>query len=124
MGLELTAGAPRPAAAERWVLPLELSFPISSVALLPEGDEYVGRVVVFLANRNLGGRQSDVQRREFEIRMPAADYETRRDERFTASFDLLMEKGSHRVVAGLLDPVTRQASYARLVGQVPGGGGA
>jgi VWFA-related protein len=123
MGLELTAGAPRPAAAERWVLPLELSFPISSVALLPEGDEYVGRVAVFLANRSLEGRQSDVQRREFEIRMPATDYESRRHERFTASFDLLMEKGSHRVVAGLLDPVTRQTSYARLVGQVPGGSG-
>ncbi len=121
MGLELTAGAPRPAAAERWVLPLELRFPISSVALLPEGEDYVGRVAVFLANRNLAGRQSDVQRREFEIRMPAADYESRRHERYTATFDLLMEKGSHRVVAGLLDPVTRQASYARLVGDVPGG---
>jgi hypothetical protein len=75
--------------------------------------------VVFLANQNLEGRQSDVERREFQIRMPAADYDSRRRERYTAEFGLLMEEGRHRVVVGVLDPVTRQASYARLTADVP-----
>lgn len=121
MGIELAAKAARPASEDRWILPIEISFPIESVALLPEAGEYAGRVVVFLANRNLEGRQSDIQRRDFEIRMPAADYEARRSDRYTASFDLLMEAGSHRVVVGLLDPLTRQTSYARLRQTVPGG---
>jgi VWFA-related protein len=122
MGLELSAGAPRPASDNRWILPIEAKFPIASVALLPQGDEYVGRVAMFLANRNVEGRQSDIQRREFEIRMPSADYETRRNELYVATFELLMEEGSHRVVVGLLDPVTRQTSFARLVQTLPGGG--
>jgi hypothetical protein len=113
MGIELTAGATRPASEDRWVLPLEISFPIESVALLPEGDEYVGQVVAYLATRNTKGRQSEIQRREFQIRMPAADWSSRRSERYTATFDL---------VVGLLDPVTRQSSFARITESVPTGG--
>jgi hypothetical protein len=122
MGIELTAGSTKPASEDRWVLPLEISFPIESVALLPEGDEYVGQVVAYLATRNTEGRQSEIQRREFEIRMPASDWEFRRSERYTAAFDLLMEEGVHRVVVGLLDPVTRQSSFARMTETVPSGG--
>jgi hypothetical protein len=122
MGIAITAGSARPASEDRWLVPIEVSFPIESVALLPEGAEYAGRVVVYLANRNLDGRQSDIQRREFEIRMPAADYEARKKDHYVAAFELLMEAGSHRVVVGLLDPVTRQTSYARLLQTVPGSG--
>jgi hypothetical protein len=99
---------------------VEIRFPIESVALLPEGDEYVGRVELFISNRNLKGRQSDVQRRKFEIRMPPEDYETRRKQAYVAELQLLMEEGSHKVVVGLLDPITRQSSYASLTRTVPG----
>lgn len=120
MGLQIEAGAARPTASDQWILPIEIRFPIESVALLPEAGEYVGRVAVFITNRDLKGRQADVQRREFEIRMPPADYETRRHETYVVELQLLMETGTHKVVVGLLDPVTRQASYASLTRTVPG----
>ncbi|MFV2071994.1 MAG: VWA domain-containing protein [Thermoanaerobaculales bacterium] len=120
MGLEISAGATRPTGDDRWILPIEVRFPITSVALLPEGDEYVGRLALFITNRNLAGRQADVQRREFEIRMPLSDYETRRHESYVADLGLLMEAGTHKLVVGLLDPVTRQSSYAALTRAVPG----
>jgi VWFA-related protein len=120
MGLEIEADVARPADNDRWILPVEIRFPIESVALLPEGDEYVGRVELFISNRNLKGRQSDVQRRKFEIRMPPEDYETRRKQAYVAELQLLMEEGSHKVVVGLLDPITRQSSYASLTRTVPG----
>jgi hypothetical protein len=123
MGIDVVAGVPRPTSEDRWLLPVEVSFPIRSVALLPEQGDYVGRLVAYLATRNTVGRQSEIQRREFEIRMPAEDYEERRGEHFTATFDLLMEEGVHRIVVGLLDPLTRQASYARTLQAVPRGGG-
>jgi hypothetical protein len=103
----------------RWIVPIEIRIPIESVALLPEVDDYVGQVVLFLANRDKKGRQSDMQRREFEIRMPSADYQTRRNERYVASFDLLFDEGEHDVVVGVLDPVTRQTSFATLRVSVP-----
>ena len=120
MGLRIDADAARPAADERWIVPVEISFPIDSVAMLPVGDEYVGRAVLFITNRDLKGRQSDIQRREVEIRMPISDWETRRHDRYVVELQLLMEAGNHKVVVGLLDPMTRQSSYVSLTREVPG----
>ena len=114
MALEITAGEPKPATGERWILPVEVAIPIDSVALLPEAGEYVGRVVLFIANRDLKGRQSDIQRRQFEIRMPPEDYETRRGEHYVAALELLLNVGEHKIVVGAFDPVTRQASFVSL----------
>ena len=114
MGIEVTAGAQQPASVDRWILPVEVAVPIESIAMLPEAGEYVGRVVLFVANRDTKGKQSDIQRRQFEIRMPPEDYATRRGEHYVAALDLLLEEGEQRVVVGVLDPVTRQASFARL----------
>ena len=119
MALDLNAGVERPASEGRWILPIEVGLPIESIALLPEAEEYVGRVVLFVANRDMKGRQSDVQRRQFEIRMPPEDYETRRSERYVATLDLLLDSGQHRVVVGVLDPVTRQTSFQTLTRSVP-----
>jgi VWFA-related protein len=114
MHLEISSGVQRPASEDRWILPVEVSLPIESVALIPEGGEYVGRVVLFVANRDSKGRQSDIQRRQFEIHMPSEDYATRRSERYVAALDLLLNEGEHKVVVGVLDPVTRQSSFTSL----------
>jgi hypothetical protein len=114
MELEITAGEPKAASSERWMLPVEVAIPIESVAMLPEAGEYAGRVVLFVANRDLKGKQSDIQRRQFEIRMPPEDYETRRGERYIAELNLLLNPGEHKLVVGALDPVTRQASFVSL----------
>jgi VWFA-related protein len=114
MTVEITAGEPKPASNDRWILPVEVALPIDSVALLPEAGEYVGRVVLFVANRDMKGRQSDIQRRQFEIRMPPQDYATRRSERYVAALALLLDAGEHKLVVGVLDPVTRQTSFASL----------
>jgi VWFA-related protein len=115
MGITISAGSAKAAASgDRWILPVEVAIPIESVALLPEGGEYVGRVVLFVANRDLKGRQSDIQRRQFEIRMPPEDYATRGNEHYVAALDLLLNAGDHKVVVGVLDPVTRQASFASI----------
>ena len=119
MKLEISAGEPKPATGERWILPVEVAIPIDSVALLPEAGEYVGRVVLFVANRDMKGKQSDLQRRQFEIRMPPEDYETRRGEFYVAALDLLLNEGEHKLVVGALDPVTRQASFVSLRRNVP-----
>ena len=51
--------------------------------------------------------------------MPATDYETRRDEEYVATFDLLLDEGEHDIVVGVLDPVTRQTSFTTLRRVVP-----
>jgi hypothetical protein len=114
MSIEVSCEGAMPASNDRWILPVEVAFPIESIAMLPEAGEYVGRVVLFVANRDTSGKQSDVQRRQFEIRMLSEDYATRRGELYVAELDLLLGAGDHRVVVGVLDPVTRQSSFASL----------
>ena len=111
LGVIFTTGAQAPASADRWTVPFELSFPLRNIALVPQGDDYVGRVSLFIAARDTRGKQSDVVRQEHEVRVAAADYEEAQGERFTIRASLLMESGAFKVSAGLLDQITRQSSY-------------
>jgi VWFA-related protein len=119
MSLRVAADDPAPASGERWTVPLHLSFPIDKVALIPEAGEYVGRLVLFLGARDIKGRNSELQRQEHEIRVPAEDLERARDQRFGIDLQLLLEESQHRIAVGVMDRVTRQSSYERVVVTVP-----
>ncbi len=114
MQIACETGPPAAASETRWMVPFEVSFPLDSVALFPQGDDYVGNITIFIAARDQKGQQSDVVRQEHEVRIPAARYQEARGERFTVATNLLMEKGTYRVAVGVLDAVTRQASYETL----------
>ncbi len=111
MELEVETGTPATASEKRWLLPAHISFPIRKVALLPEGDDYVGRVVMFIAVRGVDGKQSDLVRQEHEIRVPSADYEQAQRQRWAIDTQLLLESGRYKIAVALLDPLTRQDSY-------------
>jgi hypothetical protein len=111
MQIMVEIGTQGPASETRWMVPFKLSFPLRRVALLPAGDEYVGTVTMFLAARNTDGDRSDVVRQNHEIRVKAADYDDAQLKRYTITANLLMEEGSHNVAVGILDPVTRNASF-------------
>lgn len=112
MQLEVTTGNAAPATEDRWLLPTHISFPLRNVALLPEGTDYVARLVTFVAVRDEGGDRSDLVRQEHEVRIPAADYEQAQRQRFGIDSTLLLESGRYTVSVAVYDPITRQDSYA------------
>ena len=114
MAVSLDTGITAPASEERSIVPVEIGFPLDSIALVPEGGELVGRVVVFVAVRDDEGRQSDMQRREHEIRMPQSDLTAHHKDRYVIELPLLMRQGSVRIVVGVLDRLTRQTSYVTI----------
>ena len=114
MQIDVAAGIPSPATSERWTVPLRVTVPIKKVALIPEGDDYVGRVVLFVAARDTDGKQSDLQRQEHEIRVPAKDYDEAQLKRFSIELKLLMNTGTYTVSVGLMDQVTRASSYKAI----------
>jgi hypothetical protein len=118
MRLDVEVGTPSAASERRWLVPAHISFPIEKVALLPEGDDYVGRVLLFVAARDADGKQSDMVRQEYEIRVPAADYEEAQRRRWGFDTSLLMESGRYRISVALLDPITRQDSYTTVTASV------
>ena len=111
MQVMVEIGTQGPASETRWIVPFKLSFPLRTVALLPTGDEYVGNVTLFIAARNTKGDRSDVVRQNHEIRIKTADYDDAQLKRHTITANLLMEAGSHNIAVGILDPVTRTASF-------------
>ena len=112
MQIMVEIGSQGPAGETRWMVPFKLSFPLRRLALLPTGEDYVGNVTLFLAARNSKGDRSDVVRQNHEIRVKAADYDDAQLRRYTITANLLMEQGSHNVAVGILDPVTRNASFS------------
>jgi hypothetical protein len=119
MGLELVAEAPAAGSAEQWMIPFHVSFDLDTIALMPVGDELVGRIVLYVGARDEEGRSSEVQRQEHEIRLPKDEYMAAGKERFGLDFRLLLAEGRQRVAVGLMDPITRQAAYDRLIISVP-----
>ena len=111
MAVSVETSVAAPAADDRWILPIEIGFPLESIALVPEGEEFVGRVVVFVAVRDDRGRQSDLQRREHEIRVTQSDLERYRSVPYVIKLPLLMKSGSYRIVVGVMYRLTRQSSY-------------
>jgi VWFA-related protein len=111
MQVNIEMGTPAAASEKRWLVPASISFPIRKVALLPEGEDFVARVVMFIAVRDTLGKQSDLVRQEHEVRIPAAEYEHAQRQRYTVHSQLLMESGRYKVSVAMLDPLTRQDSY-------------
>ena len=121
MDIELTAGRAAPAVEDRWTLPISVSIPTEAVALMPEGDDFVARVVLFVAVRDDDGGQSETVRQVRELRLPAAAVDEAKGRRFTLDASLLMREGRHAVAVGVLDQVTRQSSIETLTTSVPQG---
>jgi VWFA-related protein len=111
MQIEVTTGEPAPASEDRWLVPAHITFPLDKVALLPDGENYVGRLVLFVAARDDDGKRSDLVRQEHEVRVPAEDYEAAQSQLFAIDTTLLMEPGRYRVAVALLDQITRQDSF-------------
>lgn len=119
MGIAVSHGPWEQMTPEQWMLPVAVSVPVESVALVAQGDEFVGRVVVFFATRDIEGRRSDVVRTEHELRVPISEYENRRRGAFDIQHRMLLGTGKHSVAAGVLDETTHRASYDKITTASP-----
>ena len=112
LGIELKVGTPAPADNGRWTLPVEVDVPFDKVALIPDGEDLVGYVMVYYAARDDEGKQSDLEHTEHAVRILAADYQKSHHEPMTISTSLLVNPGRYRVSVGVRDELTNQAGYA------------
>jgi VWFA-related protein len=119
MGIETTVGVVKPSMEGRWLLPLRISFPTEAIALLPVNENLAGEVVVYVSVRDERGKQADVQRREQAIHLPRSDYERLAKLKLSVDVQLLVEEGRYRIAVGLMDRLTRQASYEVLSASTP-----
>lgn len=119
MGIEARVRESTSAQEGRYLLPLQVSFPTESVALLPQGDNLVGEVVLFVSLRDTSGKQADLQQRVQEIYIPRSEYERMARRSLSVEVRLLVEPGTYRIAVGLFDRLTRQASYQVISASTP-----
>jgi len=119
LGLTIAAGQQVKATDERWQVPLGVFVPVKSLAMVWEGEEYVGRAVHFAAIRDLEGRHTDTQRQAHTFGLTAEEYEEHKEETFPIYIRLLLESGRHKIVVGVLDEVTHQTSILSLQTKSP-----
>ena len=84
-----------------------------------ESGDLVGRIELFFCVRDAEGQGSPTQRREYEIRVPAAQFEPDRVQRYGIVVQMLFKEQRHTVAVGLVDRVNHQTSYARTVVNIP-----
>ena len=112
LGIELKAGAPAPSENNRWTLPVEVKVPVDKIALIPDGDDLIGFLMVYYAARDDEGKQSDLQHTEHPVRIPSSDYQSVRRDQITISTSLLVDPGIYRISVGVRDELTNQAGYS------------
>ena len=119
LDLRLTLGDPAPVTSKRWQVPIRMSIPINSLALEVESGDLVSQIELFFCVRDAEGQGSPTQRREYEIRVPAAQFEPDRVQRYGILVQMLFKEQRHTVAVGLVDRVNHQTSYARTVVDIP-----
>ena len=119
MDLRLTVGDPAPASRKRWEVPFRVSIPINSLALEAEAGDLVAHVELFFCVRDARGLESLMQRREYEVRILAAQFAPEGEQRYGIMVQLLFKEQQHTVAVGLMDRGTRQTSFVRTVVGVP-----
>lgn len=112
LAIELKSGEPAPADNDRWTLPVEITLPWERIALIPDGEDLVGYLMVYYAARDVDGKQSDLQRIEHTVRMTQKEYENAKKQRMKITASLLLEPGKYRISVGVRDQLTNQAGFS------------
>lgn len=120
LGVALTSGDPTPATAGRWLLPVEVRIPWHRVALIPDGEDLVGHLMVYYAARDDEGQQSDLQQTEHVVRIPMIEsVRGNAPSHVVISSSMLLEDGRYRLSVGVRDQLTNQSGYATGLARVP-----
>jgi VWFA-related protein len=113
-GIRLTSGTEIPQDDGTIVVPVSVHVPVGSLILLPEGDVHAARLSYWLAARDTAGRIRQIPQQSFTMRVPNQKLLEMLGQGASASFQLVMRPGRHRVAATLRDDLGDGASTATI----------
>lgn len=96
----------------RRLVPITAAMPVGQITLVPRGEEYVGRVHVYLAVYDQNGANVGYQHRVQDLQVPAADIERAKEFPFRYTMKVGLESGAYTVVMTLRDDVSDQFGSA------------
>ena len=103
----------------RFLVPIMVKFPLSSLLLLPQEKFHEGRVSIYVGARNQKGGLSPVQKMPAPIRIPNDKLLTALGQVAGFRVTLLLDEGEHRVAVGVRDDLANVESTT-IVTHSPG----
>jgi hypothetical protein len=111
MKLGVAVGKPKAYGVENYLVPVKISIPLESVTLVPQGDDYHGRLYVYFVVLDSEGKQSDLQIRPLDIKVAGKSYETAKKKDYGYEVQLIMIPGGQRLSIAVRDGVSNAVSY-------------
>lgn len=95
-------------------VPVDIQIPMSSLAMLPQGDvEVAGGFDVYVVVANKDGDMSEVARKSHQIRVTSAEMKTIGNKFYTYTLELLTEPGLNKISIGVVDQISSVSGFSR-----------
>jgi VWFA-related protein len=107
-----TTGSPTRREKHRYILPVSVRIPATSLMTTQEGAASRGAFSVYIATARAIGSMSDITKRT--VPFTATDVAKAKDGYFTYDFDLLTDAATNRLSVGIYDEVSHDSGFARV----------
>ncbi len=109
----IAVGEPKGYSAENYLVPVRMSIPLENVTMIPDGNDYRGRLYIYFVVLDSDGKQSDLQIRPLEIKVPLKSYDSAKKKLYGYDVQLIMIPGAQRLSVAVRDGVSNAVSYAQ-----------
>lgn len=106
--VDVDLGLPEGERGKKRMVPITAALPISEITMLPKGEQYVGRVHVYLAIYDSEGNNIGYQHRVQDVAIPASEIEKAKTFPFRYTMKVGLEQGDYTVVMTLRDDISDQ----------------
>jgi VWFA-related protein len=101
------------ASQDLFKVPVEVRIPINNLALLQQGEAFMGGFSIYVVVGNKDGDMSDVARKTHQITIPAAEFDKAKGKYYTYTLDLMCERGLNKISVGVVDDVSNISGFDR-----------
>ncbi|MGH9420868.1 MAG: hypothetical protein ACRD3J_12905, partial [Thermoanaerobaculia bacterium] len=110
LGVRVKVNSPIPV-NDLFKVPVEVHIPIDNLALLQQGEAYMGGFSIYVVVGNKDGDMSDVARKSHQITIPAGEFKNAKGKYYTYTMDLLCERGLNKISIGVIDDVSNVSGF-------------
>lgn len=113
LALTIDIAPERPRDEGYYLVPMTVRIPLGNLALIPQGEQHLGRVRISVAVIDTDGGLSPVEQTPIPIAIPDSEIEQARTQFYTYAVELMMRRGYQKVAVGVRDEFAGENSFVR-----------
>jgi len=110
MNITISAGVPAPKSDTEITVPVEVRIPVTSLTLLPEGTDVVGKFSIYSGFTRSDGMTFKMSKAQYPLRFAADTLKDRRN--VTVRIAMTLHKNTESISVGVLDETSNATGYA------------